>query len=115
MTNPKHADELAEIIASAPPTPSHIAARLQEAGWVHPEDHRAEVRQAAMGGRIAAAANYPGVVTELLGYLSAMITDDRTLDPRELFEYVRDLKRRYVTEPVTAALAEPERDKEGGR
>jgi len=57
-----------------------------------------------LGERIASTANYPGIVTELFGYLSAAIEDGRMLDPREMHEYLRDLKRRYVTDPVRAAI-----------
>lgn len=56
--------------------------------------------------RIASAANYPGLVTELFGFLGAAINDGRTLDPRDLHEHLRDLKRRYVTEPVMVAIAD---------
>lgn len=56
--------------------------------------------------QIVAAANYPGMFTELFGYVTQACDENAPIDPRLLHDYMRELKHKYVTEPIKTALAE---------
>jgi hypothetical protein len=136
LTKNKHADELAEIIASAPPTPSYIAAKLQEAGWVHPEDVQMVIDQvtAATQAIVNRAEKAEAEVQRLTGLMLGDVLDPihnpirkarheaeaKVARVKALAERMDDAghvsQEGYdVANQIRAALAEPERDEEGGR
>lgn len=57
---------------------------------------------------IVSAGNYPMMIAELLGYVGQAIDDETMIEPRELYEYIRELKRTHVSDPIRARLREVE-------
>ena len=53
---------------------------------------------------VAGCADWHGAWSEMSGYMSEAIDDGRGIDAAEFYEYLRELKHRYVVTPTRRAL-----------